>query len=85
MVQKSLALNEPRYLSERFQRREEVAQRGTRQNRRLHFPRVKSEVGKKSLSYFGPAVFNDLPENLTEIANCKTFKNKLKDLLYKHE
>src|SRR5436190_21725141 len=82
MMQKTLVLNEPKYLSERFQRREEVAQRETRQNCKLHFPRVRLEIGKKSFTYFGPTLFNELPEQIRNITSCKSFKDKLKLLLY---
>lgn len=82
IVHKTLTLNEPKYLSERLQRREEVAHRGTRQNRKLHFPRVRCEQGKKSFSYFGPTLFNDLPDDLTEVTSCVTFKRRLKEFLY---
>ncbi|KAG8260976.1 hypothetical protein J6590_084858 [Homalodisca vitripennis] len=80
MVHKILSHKEPRYLSERLLFREEVSQRSTRHGYLLNFRRVRYEVGRRSFSYFGPKLYNDLPLSLKE-CSCSTFKRKLKDFL----
>src|SRR5436190_22239079 len=44
-----------------------VAQRGTCHGMNLHFPRVRLEEGRKSFSYFGPKLCNDLPEKVKAV------------------
>ncbi len=81
MVHKILTLGDPQYLSEKLLYREEVTQRSTRQNGKLHFPKVRLEVGRKGFSYFGPTVLNDLPLHVVNKSN-PVFRAKLKDMLY---
>ena len=80
MIHKALTLKEPQYLSERLLYREEVSQRSTRQNGKLHFPKVRLEVGRKAFSYFAPNLLNDLPLSIKN-KSCNTFKIKLKEML----
>lgn len=51
VIIKVMSLNEPHYLSETLIFLEEVSQCG------LHFPRYRKEVGRKSFTYFGHALF----------------------------
>ena len=60
-----------------------VAQRGTRHGMNLHFPRVRLEEGRRSFSYFGPKLYNDLPENVKSIDSYISFKKKLRVVLSK--
>ena len=80
MTHKALTLGEPQYLCERLMYRDEVSQRSTRHNKLLHFRKVRLEVGRKSFSYFGPKMYNDLPECLKNCVSNVTFKTKLKKL-----
>ena len=82
MVHKTLALGEPEYLARRLRRRDEVALRGTRHGEMLHFPRVRLEVGRKSFSYFGPSLYNDLPVIVKNSISFDAFKKKIKSVLY---
>ena len=79
MIHKTLMLQEPAYLLERLQHRDEIALRGTRHGDRLHFRRVRLEMGRKSFSYFGPTLYNDLPENIKSHLPQNTFKLKIKE------
>lgn len=81
MVHKTLALNEPRYLSERLSFRAEVSQRDSRHGGALHFPRVSRECGRKSFSFFGPKLYNDLPDSLKQNLSVNSFKRKLRSLI----
>jgi len=82
MTHRALCLGEPRYLGHKLSYREQVSQRSTRQDRKLHFPQVKLEVGRKSYSYFGPKMYNDLPGSLKSYS-VSTFKKKIKNVYYK--
>ena len=78
MIHKTLTLQEPAYLLERLQRRDQIVLRGTRHGDRLHFRRVRLEVGRRSFSYFGPDLYNDLPEYAKETVPIQRFKSKLR-------
>lgn len=54
-----------------------VTQRGTHYGRGLQFHRVKKEVGRKSFSYFGSALYNGLPDSLKVGMSYLVFKLKL--------
>lgn len=76
VILKVMALNEPHYLSEMLIFREEVSQRG------LHFPRYRKEVGRKSFTYFGPALFIYISASLKVDMSLLVFKHGLlSDLL----
>ncbi|KAG8242341.1 hypothetical protein J6590_067796 [Homalodisca vitripennis] len=64
MVHKILTIEEPQYLRERLLYRDQVSQRASRHGGNLNLPRVNLELGRKSFSYFGPKVYNDLPDGL---------------------
>ncbi len=81
MVHKTLALKEPQYLYERLSCRDEITERSTRQDKRLHFPKVRLEVGRKGFAYFGPVLYNGLPENIKKLKCICNFKNTLKETL----
>lgn len=80
MIHKALEIGEPQYLCERLPFRDRISQRSTRQSRQLHFPKVRLEVGRKSFSYFGPKLYNDLPDCLKSCSSY-SFKSKLKNML----
>src|SRR5436190_5492449 len=82
LVNRVLSLQEPSYLAERLLYRGGVADRSTRQDNQLHFPRVRLEIGRRGFSYFGPKLYNDLPLDLTWLKGS-TFKFRLKETLYK--
>lgn len=81
MVHKILSLNEPRYLGERLSFRAEVSQRESRHGGALHFPKVSKECGRKSFSFFGPKLYNDLPHSLKGNISVDTFKHRLRTML----
>ncbi|KAG8336678.1 hypothetical protein J6590_041047 [Homalodisca vitripennis] len=66
MVHKILTIEEPQYLRERLLYRDQVSQRASRHGGNLHLPRVNLELGRRSFSYFGPKVYNDLPDSLED-------------------
>jgi hypothetical protein len=63
MVHKALVNQEAQYLSEKLSSRDEVSQCRTRHGNLLHVPKVILELGRRSFSYFGPKLYNDLPPN----------------------
>ncbi len=81
MTHKALTLGEPQYLCERLLSRDVISQRSTRHDNRLHFRRVRLEFGRKSFSYFGPKMYNDLPGCLK--LSSHSFKTKLKEHVFK--
>jgi hypothetical protein len=81
LVQKVLIRKEPQYLCERLSFRREVANRPTRHGGRLHFPRVRLEVGRRGFSYFGPAMYNELPDSVKNCTSTKCFRRKMKEWL----
>jgi hypothetical protein len=81
MTHRVLTSREPDYLCERLSSRDEVSERRTRHGGRLHFPRVNLEFGRRSFSYFGPQLYNELPDSLKLLStNC--FKLKLKEMFF---
>lgn len=82
MTHRVLCLGEPRYLGLKLSYREEVAQRSTRQDRKLHFPQVRLEGGRRSFTYFGPKLYNDLPDKLKNYA-VTTFKKEIRNMYYR--
>lgn len=80
-IHKALLLQEPQYLYERLSYRGEVSNRETRHGGRLHFPRVRLEGGRRAFSYFGPTMYNELPENIKNCTSVNSFRNRLKLML----
>lgn len=81
MTKKILKLREPEYLYEKLVYREEVSHQNTRQDKTLHLPRVRLEVGRKGYSYFGPKLYNGLPANIKECHSIIKFKSIFKHSL----
>lgn len=80
MVHKALTLGEPRYLTNRLRCRDEFTLRSTRHCGRLHFPKVRLEVGRRSFSYFGPKLYNGLPEPVKSLS-YPSFKSSIKKIM----
>ncbi|KAG8310268.1 hypothetical protein J6590_067037, partial [Homalodisca vitripennis] len=80
MVHKALVNQEPQYLSEKLSFRDEVSQRRTRHGNLLHFSKVRLELGRRSFSYFGPKLYNDLPPNVKK-CSIATFNNNMRQNL----
>ncbi|KAG8304905.1 hypothetical protein J6590_083112 [Homalodisca vitripennis] len=76
MSHKVPCLGETWYLEYKLSYREEITQRRTRQDRKLHFPQVRFEVGRRSFTYFGPALYNDTIKSY----DVSMFKNKMKNI-----
>ncbi|KAG8316645.1 hypothetical protein J6590_045609 [Homalodisca vitripennis] len=81
VIHKALRFVEPLYLCEKFVQRQEVSQHSCRQDNQFHFPRVRLEVVRRSFSYFGPKLYNDLPGSLKSTQSLSSFRSKLKDLM----
>ena len=47
--------------------------------KKLIQPFCKTNTGQNSLSYLGPAFWNNLPESIKKLENINTFKHKLKE------
>ena len=50
---------------------------------KLMIPSVTSRHGKRSFSYIGPKIYNNLPAHITSAENTKQFKVLLKTFLFK--
>ena len=64
-----------------FRTYEEVHNRKTRSNKKLHKPCVKTNLRKLSISFKGVDVYNSLPSDLKNIQYKSTFKRKLKNYI----
>ena len=47
--------------------------------KKLIQPFRKTNTGQNSLSYLGPAFWNNLPESIKKVENINNFKHKLKE------
>ena len=59
-----------------------LTDRSTRQDRDLHVPRSRTEMGKRRFSCRGPLLYNDLPPELSELPVppfCRRLKRYLLD------
>ena len=45
-------------------------------------PRLRTKLGERAFSFFGPASRNSLPAELRSISDTSVFKNKLKTYLF---
>ena len=53
-------------------------------NGNLKVPKVKTELYKKSVSYSGPILWNNLPQSICNTPSLNTFKVKIKNYLLNH-
>lgn len=83
MIHRILTLAEPQYLTERLVSRGEVSGRNTRHEAQLHFPRVRLEVGRKGFNYFGPRLYNGLPNSFKQLKSG-SFRKRIKELVNVH-
>ena len=68
----------PKYISDLFTKVNRAI--STRQSYSgLHLPNRKTNLGKNTLSYIGPTMWNGLPTTIMENKVLNTFKHKLKD------
>ena len=79
LVKSTLRFGEPEALREMF---EYVAHgRETRQSGQLRLPRVRSEMGKRRISFRGAKLFNELPDNMQTTLHMSRFKEDLVRIL----
>jgi len=57
----------------------------TRQNNSLYIRRSNTETGARNMQIRGLVIWNQLPENIRNISNQKTFKTKVKEHLLKYQ
>lgn len=81
LVHRVLAQQKLQCLFEIFLTRKEVSLHNTREDNHLHFPKVRLELGKRGLFYFGPTIFSDLPVDFKLLAPT-AFKRKLKTIIF---
>ena len=54
----------------------------TRRKKDLHLPKTKRELGKRTLSFNGPLMYNKLPTKVKEASLLSSFKSQIKKYLY---
>ena len=68
----------PACLRSMFKPREEVSERRTRAKKNaLDLPRVRTELARRSLQYRAAALWNSLPEQVTDAVTKVSFKSRL--------
>ena len=55
----------------------------TKQNIKYKLPRPRTDLGKRSIKYFGIKSWSDLDSDIKLSCNYRIFKNKLKETFFK--
>ena len=69
----------PNYLYTLFNETSIIHSHNTR--KRFFIPSIKTNNGKKSFKYFGPYIWNNIPNEIKNAANLYSFKNKYLDYI----
>ena len=67
-------------LSKKFTKRSQVSKYETRRANDLQIPRPRLEITKKSFSYKGANVLNDIPNNIRNVEPTALFKSRLETI-----
>ena len=71
----------PEYLTSRFVRRCDLTSYNLRENEyKLAVPQPRTEFYKRSLSYSGSVLWNNLPLEVRQLTSPNLFKGKLRDI-----
>jgi hypothetical protein len=80
MVHKAL-VNQPQYLSDKLSFQDEIFQSRTSHGNLLNFPKVRLKLGRRSFSYLGPKVYNDLKLQNIKVRSVRYLKTKIRQNL----
>ena len=81
MVHKILKEMCPEILKGKFIRRTHISKYETRRINDLQIPKLRLELSKKSFSYVGAKVWNDIPNDIRNVESSHLFKQKMKSYL----
>ena len=79
MVHKILNGQCPKVLKQTFTKRSQVSKYETRRSGDLQVPRTRLEIMKKSFSYKGAKVWNEIPSNIRNVEFAASFKKQAKN------
>ena len=79
MVHKILNEQCPEILKQKFTKRSQVSKYETRRANDLQVPRPRPEITKKSFSYKGAKVWNDIPNNIRNVESAALFKKQARN------
>ena len=68
----------PSYLCDKFEKRNEIHDRDTRNNKKLQIPQYRTTCGQRTFKYRATKIWNALDEQLKSINSINLFKSKLK-------
>ena len=71
----------PKILKGKFTRRTQVSKYETRRINDLQIPKLRLELSKKSFSYVGAKVWNDIANDIRSMESTDLFKHKMKTYL----
>ena len=78
MVHKILRKRCPESLKGKFMRRNQILKYETRRMHDLQIPKPRLELSKRSFSYVGAKVWNDIPNAIRNVESTHLFKHKMK-------
>ena len=84
MVHKILKEMCPDYLRGKFTRRTKISKYETHRMNDLQIPKPRLEISKKSYSYVGAKIWNDIPNDIRNTESTHLFKQKMKTYLLGH-
>ncbi|KAG8264637.1 hypothetical protein J6590_008573 [Homalodisca vitripennis] len=76
-----LKFREPHYLSKKLVSGGEGLSTKHLPRWKISLPESRFEVGRRGFYYFRPAICNGLPEYITSVVSCLSFKDKMKEFL----
>ena len=79
MVHKILNEQCPEILKQKFTKRSQVSKYETRRANDLQVPRPRLEITKKSFSYKGAKVWNDIPNNIRNVESAALFNKQARN------
>ena len=68
----------PSYLCDKFEKRNEIHDRDTRNNKKIQIPQYHTTCGQRTFKYRATKIWNALDEQLKSINSVNLFKSKLK-------
>ena len=81
MVRKILNEQCPEIFKQKFTKRSQISTYETRRLNDLQVPRPRLEITRKSFSYQGTKVWNDIPNNIRDAESISIFKKQLRNYL----
>ena len=68
-----------------FRYRHQVHNYNTRQSHHLHLEKFKTNLGLKSVKYYGASLWNSIHDDFVQLKTTNSFKRKYKDFLLNNE